>query len=148
MTDARLASILKQRRWRARPERFVLAALAPEERALALRLLGRVAAPFANVVVEPDVITLVLPQPAWRELSPAFPRARVLAPYRAISFDLDLPDDLVGFLAAATRALAAAGVPLLAVCGYTKDHLLVGEADLEAALAALEALAEPGTAGD
>jgi uncharacterized protein len=146
MTDPRLTSIINQRRWRARPERFVLAALAPEERALVLRLLASVVAPFVNLVVEPNVITLVLPQPAWRELSPAFPRARVVAPYRAISFDLDLPGDLVGFLAAATRALADAGVPILAVCGYTKDHLLVREADLGAALAGLAALAEPGAA--
>ena len=146
MTDPRLASILAQRRWQVRPERFVVAGLAPEERALALRLLGSVAAPFLNVVVEPDVVTVVLPQPAWRELSPAFPRARVMAPYRAISFDLDLPSDLVGFLATASAALAAAGVPILAVCGYTKDHLLVRQADLDAALIALEALGGAGEA--
>ena len=48
-----------------------------------------------------------------------------------ISFDLDLPDDLVGFLAVASRALAEAGVPILAICGYTKDHILVREEHLE-----------------
>jgi len=49
-------------------------------------------------------------------------------------FDLDLPAELVGFMAAISGALADAGVPLLAVCGYTKDHLLVREEHLDAAL--------------
>jgi hypothetical protein len=141
MPDPRLQAILNQRRWLARPERFVMVAIAPAERALALRLLQTIDTPFANVVVEPDVITLTLPQAAWRELSPAFPRAHMQGPFRAISFDLDLPADLVGFLAAASRALADAGVPILAVCGFAKDHLLVREANLAAALAALEGLA-------
>lgn len=140
MPDPRLQPILNQRRWLARSERFVMAAIAPAERALALRILQTSAAPFANIVFEPDVITLILPQAAWRELSPAFPRARVQGPFRALSFDLDLPADLVGFLAAATRALADAGVPILAVCGFAKDHLLVREAELATALAALEGL--------
>ena len=48
----------------------------------------------------------------------------------------------MGFLAAAARALAAARVPILAVCSFSKDHLLVREAQLAVALAALEALAE------
>jgi len=64
----------------------------------------------------------------------------VARPYRAISFDLDLPDGLVGFMAAISGALAAAGVPLLAVCGYARDHLLVREEHLERALHAIEVL--------
>ncbi|HEX9441147.1 MAG TPA: ACT domain-containing protein, partial [Roseiflexaceae bacterium] len=76
----------------------------------------------------------------WRSRSPAFPRARTQGPFRVISFDLDLPDDLVGFLAAAGRAIADAGVPILAICAYAKDHIMVREPHLAAALAALDAL--------
>ena len=137
MTDPRIATLLGQARWQARPERFVLAALKPNERVLALGLLASVTAPFMQLIVEPDVLTLLLPQSDWRSLRPAFPRARVQQPFRVISFDLDLPDDLVGFLAVASRALADAGVPILAICGYTKDHILVREEHLDRALAAL-----------
>src|SRR5690349_16347118 len=139
MTDPRIATLLRQARWQARPERFVLAALEPKERALALRLLVGVTAPFMQLIAEPDVLTLLLPQPDWRALRPAFPHARIQQPFRVLSFGLDLPDDLVGFLAVASRTLADAGVPILAICGYSKDHILVREEHLDRALAALAA---------
>jgi hypothetical protein len=141
MTDSRIPLLLRQARWQARPERFVLAALEPNERVLVLQLLAGVVAPFMQLIAEPERLTLLLPQSDWRSLRPAFPHARVQAPFRVISFELDLPDDLVGFLAVASRALADAGVPILAICGYTKDHILVREEHLERALAALGALA-------
>jgi len=141
MTDSRISILLRQARWRARPERLVLAALKPNERVVVARLMVGVTAPFMQLIVEPDLLTLVLPQSDWRSLKPAFPHARVQGPFRVISFDLDLPNDLVGFLAIASRALAEAGVPILAICGYTKDHILVREEHLERALAALGALA-------
>ena len=137
MTDPRIATLLGQARWQARPERFVLAALKPNERVLVQGLLAGVTAPFVQLIAEPDVLTLLLPQSDWRVLKPAFPHARVQAPFRVISFELDLPNDLVGFLAVASRALAEAGVPILAICGYTKDHILVREEHLERALTAL-----------
>jgi hypothetical protein len=141
MTDSRIPILLRQARWQARPERFVLAALKPNERMVVARLLAGVTAPFMQLIAESDMLTLVLPQSDWRSLKPAFPHARVQQPFRVISFDLDLPNDLVGFLAVASRALAEAGVPILAICGYTKDHILVREEHLERALAALGALA-------
>jgi uncharacterized protein len=140
MTDPRIATLLSQAHWQARPERFVLAALKPNERVLVLGLLAGVTAPFIQLIVEPDVLTLLLPQPDWRALKPAFPHARIEGLFRVISFNLDLPDDLVGFLAVASRTLADAGVPILAICGYTKDHILVREEHLDRALVALTAL--------
>jgi hypothetical protein len=141
MTDPRISTLLSQGRWRVRPERFVLVGMAPNERSVVARLLAGVVAPFMELIVEPDMLTLLLPEAEWRSVRPAFPGARVQAPLRAISFELDLPEDLVGFLAAASRALAAAGVPILAVCGYSKDHILVREEHLERALSALDSLA-------
>jgi hypothetical protein len=139
MIDSRISVLLRQAGWKARPERFVLAALAPNERMLVTRLIAGITAPFMQLIAEPDLLTLVLPQSDWRSLRPAFPHARVQAPFCVISFELDLPNDLVGFLAVASRALAEAGVPILAICGYTKDHILVHEQHLERALAALTA---------
>jgi hypothetical protein len=85
-------------------------------------------------------VTLVLEEPDWRAISPAFPHARVERPYRLISFEADLPPDLVGFMALTSGALARAGVPLLALCGFHRDHLLVRESDLERAEGAIRAL--------
>jgi uncharacterized protein len=144
MTDPRsndqLDSIMAQVRWHARLERFVVAGLEPRERLLALRLLLGVAGSFWQFIVEPDILTLVIAESDWRPIGHAFPHARAERPYRVISFDLDLPGGLVGFMAAISGALAAAGVPLLAVCAYSKDHLLVREEHLDAALEAIAAL--------
>src|SRR5262249_27065311 len=141
MTDPRLAAILSQPRWHARPERFVLAGLDPSERLLAVRLLAGVTAPVMQLIVQADVLSLILPEARWRRLSRAFPRAGLQGAFRVISFDLALPADLVGFLAVVSRALASAGVPILAICGYAKDHVLVREEHVERAIVALENLA-------
>jgi hypothetical protein len=138
--NQQLRAVLAQVSWHARPERLVVAGLAPRERLLALRLLPGVTGTFWQLIVEPDLVTLVLAEAEWRTISHAFPHARVVRPYRAISFDMDLPDGLVGFMAAVSGALAGAGVPLLAVCGYTKDHLLVREEYLDRALQAIQGL--------
>jgi hypothetical protein len=138
--NEQLRAILAQVSWRVRPEHFVVAGLQPRERLVVLRLLPGVTGAFWQLFVEPDIVTLVVAEAEWRAISYAFPQARVERHYRAISFELDLPDGLVGFMAAISGSLASANVPLLAVCGYTKDHLLVREEYLEAALGAIEAL--------
>jgi uncharacterized protein len=141
--NEQLRAVLAQISWRTRPERFVVAGLEPRERLLALRLLPGVTGAFWQLVAEPDMVTLVVAEAEWRAMSHAFPHARVERHYRAISFDMDLPNGLVGFMAAVSGALARAGVPLLAVCGYAKDHLLVREEYLDRALQAIEGLVGP-----
>src|SRR5215470_17862935 len=98
--NEQLRVVLAQISWHARPERFVVAGLEPRERLLALRLLLGVAGAFWQFIVEPDMVTLVVAEAEWRTMSHAFPHARVERHYRAISFDIDLPDGLVGFMAA------------------------------------------------
>src|SRR5689334_12537975 len=94
----RLRAVLAQVGWHARPERLVVVGLEPRERLLALRLLPGVVGQFWQLVVEPDMVTLVVGEREWRPISHAFPHARVERHYRAISFDLDLPDGLIGFM--------------------------------------------------
>ncbi len=140
MPDPRVSVILRLRPWLVRPEPFALVGLPPEAREPALQAFARSRSPFAQLIAEPDLITLVLPEPEWQSLAAGFPPALAEAPFRVITFDLDLPADLVGFLAAVSAALAEAQVPILAICGYAKDHLMVRERHLPAALAALERL--------
>src|SRR5215510_4781755 len=95
--NEQLRMVLAQVNWHARPERLVVAGLEPRERLLALRLLPGVTGAFWQLIVEPDVVTLIVAEAEWRAISHAFPHARVERHYRAISFDMDLPADLVGF---------------------------------------------------
>jgi hypothetical protein len=138
--DPRLGPILREMRWRVRPERLVLVGIDSRELLVALRLLGVLVGKFWQVTVEPELVTLVLEDADWRDLRPAFPRAQVARDYRAISFEVELPPDLVGFMAVVSAALAGAGVPLLAICAFTRDHLLIRENDLPRAEAAIRSL--------
>ena len=71
---------------------------------------------------------------------PEGPPSREAGPYRAITLDVNIDLGVVGYLAPAAVRLAEAGVSIVPQCAYSKDHLLVREADLEAARAVLEAL--------
>ncbi len=46
------------------------------------------------------------------------------------TFEASMEWDVVGFLALVTGALADAGVPVGAVCGFSRDHLFVSESYL------------------
>ncbi|HSB60485.1 MAG TPA: ACT domain-containing protein, partial [Vicinamibacteria bacterium] len=107
---------------------------APEAAALVAASRGR----FAALLLERDEASLTVADSVWAR-SPLRPRARAEAgPWRVLTFDLDLDLDVVGYLAPAAARLAEAGVSIVPHCGFLKDHLLVREADLERARAALE----------
>lgn len=57
-----------------------------------------------------------------------------------LTFDLELPFELVGFLSVVASALAAADVPIFAISAYSTDHVLVKRADVATAVGKLEEL--------
>lgn len=57
-----------------------------------------------------------------------------------LTFDMVLPFELTGFLAEVAQVLAEAEIAIFAVSGFSTDHVLVKEGDLEEAIAALERL--------
>jgi uncharacterized protein len=63
--------------------------------------------------------------------------SRVEAGWRALKLEGPIPFQEVGVLSALAGALARAGLSLFAVSTFDTDYILVKEADLEAALAAL-----------
>jgi hypothetical protein len=90
------------------------------------------------VLLDPFETTLVV----RAELAAGLPEpATALPDRRVILLEGTLADDLVGFMAAITAAIAARGVWLLALGAATRDHLLVADAELEDALGALRGLA-------
>ena len=64
--------------------------------------------------------------------------------YRLITLTVHSSLAAVGFLAAVTAALAAAGVPCNAVSAYHHDHLFVPSVHARRALGLLRRLARPG----
>ena len=90
--------------------------------------------PFETTLVVREELLRVLPEPAT-----------VLAARRVIVLEGQLADDLVGFLAALSAAIADRGIWLLALGAATRDHLLVADDQLAEAIDALAALAGENT---
>jgi hypothetical protein len=58
--------------------------------------------------------------------------------FKLITFDVELPFDLTGFLSHVSTLLASENIGLLAFSAYSTDHLLVKEQDLDRAVAILK----------
>lgn len=114
--------------WRVEPGTFALAGFpeAPDARDLALL------APPAQLVREADETTLLIAQGSLGALLERHPGARVQRDLVWIRFDAPMGWEVVGFLARVATALAGAGVPIGAVCGYGRDHLFAAAEHREA----------------
>jgi hypothetical protein len=94
------------------------------------------------VLVDPFETTLVVREQLLRALPEP---ATMLAARRVIVLEGQLADDLVGFMAALSAAIADRGIWLLALGAATRDHLLVADDQLAEAIEALAALAGANT---
>jgi hypothetical protein len=110
--------------------------------ASALSVMAETAAAFSCILVDKDEITLIVAQDLLAGLSERLPRFHVAEGYRLITFDLPLDHGLVGFLAVISRALAEAGIPLMAYSAYERDHLLIQADHYERALQVVQTLRE------
>lgn len=119
--------------WRVETGRFALIGFGEEPGAADLEALE----PPAQLVREPDETTLLVRADRAAEVLARHPGARVERDLAWIRFESAMGWDVVGFLARVTGALAAAGVPIGAVCGFSRDHLFVAERHLAAAREAL-----------
>lgn len=119
--------ILATTRLTVRPDQFVLAGITPAARRQVETDLAQVRSQVFQYIAEPDVLTLLLPQPEWDAISAGYPGAETTGPLRLFTFSVAMDWEVVGFLAAVTGLLARAGIPLGAVCGYYRDHLFIAQ---------------------
>ncbi len=127
-------------RWEVLSERFALVGIDGPPGPQELELLGREP---AQVLREGGETTLLLSMSGLAEVLDRHPKAGVERDLAWIRFKAPMGWEVVGFLARVTAALAEAGVPLGAVCGYSRDHLLLSERHLPRARAVLERLFGP-----
>ena len=85
---------------------------------------------------EADETTLVVAQ----DDLDAVDAADVERDWKRLTFEMDLPFELVGFLAAVATALAEVDVSVFVVSSYATDHVFVKARDLSAAVERLESL--------
>jgi hypothetical protein len=108
---------------------------------LAAGIVAEIADPFTVLIVDKDEVTLVIPS----ELVPEFdrripPGTPTLAPYRLITFDVELDSGLTGFMATITRPLADAGIPVMPFAAFSRDHLLIPSEHFTRTVSVLENL--------
>lgn len=58
--------------------------------------------------------------------------------WRIITFDMELPFELVGFLARISTVLAEEGISVFVISAYSTDHILVKDENLSRAVKKLE----------
>lgn len=95
---------------------------------------------FTALIVDKDEITLVIHADAWQAAQKRLPGAALDDGWRLITFDAPLDFSLVGFMAAISAALAEAGVSIMALSAFSRDHLLVKESQFEKAWETLSKL--------
>lgn len=137
-----LESALAQMSWRIEPGSFVLLGFEAPPVAEDLELLSL---PPGQIIVEDGETTLLIPSDRLEEARRLHPQATIETDLIWVRFDAPMSWDVVGFLALVTGRLAAAGIPIGAVCGFQRDHLFLARRHRERASAVLAELL-PGPA--
>lgn len=99
-------------------------------------LSPRMSAPFM-IFMDLNEVTLVLDETDLRTMLPGLAGARIERGYRLLTFDVVMDLSVTGFIAEVSRILAEAAIPILPLSSFSRDHLLVRQAELGAALKAL-----------
>lgn len=81
--------------------------------------------PPAQLICEAGETTLLVCERELASILRRHPEARCQRALMWVRFEAAMGWEVVGFLARVSSALAAAGVPIGAVCGYSRDHLFV-----------------------
>lgn len=103
-------------------------------------VLAEIAEAFSALIADKDEVTLIVPADKWEFFLHRLPDHTLMTDsYRLITFDLELPPDLLGFMALVAQILADAGVSILPLAAYHRDHVLVTEAQFQTAWDALRA---------
>jgi hypothetical protein len=139
MADAKVSELLRRARVEVAPAAFVLVGLRHEDwrRLLENPELSPAQDSLFMLLRDPFEVTLLLEEEDWRAMRHAARDAKVEAGFRLVTLDIELPWNVVGFLAHVTGLLAAAGVAVGALSAFSRDHLLIKQDDLAKALRVL-----------
>lgn len=131
--------LLHSSRVEVSPETFSLISLRHEDW---LRLLEnpalspRMTAPFM-IFRDKFEVTLLLDETDYGTMRHAVRDARIQGNFRLLTFDIEMDFSVVGFMAEVTRILADAGISIVALSAFSRDHLLIKQSDLAKALKVL-----------
>lgn len=134
-----LAEAMVRMHFKVSPGKYALLALPKEALKAACDLVAKNGHDLGQVIVERDVVTLLVTEGEAAALRKAYPNARVEEDMRMITFTVPMDWTVVGFLSRVAGTLSRNGIPIGAVCGFYRDHLIVPEKYLQRARTALDA---------
>ena len=132
-------SILKQTGVEVHPEEFVIISICREDWSTMLQdnsLSPSGNSPFM-IFSETNEVTLVLSEADFVSINPALGESRFERGFRLLTFTSVMDFSVVGFLAEVSKVLAAAGIPIVVLSSFSRDHLLIKQNYLADALKAL-----------
>ena len=135
----KFSELLKSTKIEVAPETFLLISL-PHDDWLKLlenpELSPRMSAPFM-IFRDKWEVTLLLDEIDFGTIRHAIRDAKTEGNFRLLSFDIELDFNVIGFLAEVTRILAEAEISIVALSAFSRDHILIKQADLSKALKVL-----------
>src|ERR1700755_3246996 len=139
MQHADASELLRRAKVSVAPETFTLVGLRPEDwrRLLENPELSPRAESNFMLLRDPFEVTLLLEEDDWRAMRHAARDARVETGFRLVTLDVELPWNVVGFLARVTEILAQEGIAVGALSAFSRDPLLIKQDDLGKALRVL-----------
>ena len=139
MSDSDAVELLRRARVEVAPPTFVLVGMRDEEwrRLIENPELSPRAESVFMLLRDGREVTMLCEEEDWRAMRHAARDARTEGDFRLVTLDIELQWDVVGYLARVTEILAAAGLSVGALSAFSRDHLLVKQDDLAAALRAL-----------
>ena len=130
--DTKVTELLQKTRIEISPEIFTLISLSEGDWRKLLEnpeLSPRMTAPFM-IFKDKFEVTLLLDEIDFETIRYAIRDAKIERGFRLLTFDLVLDFSVVGFLAEISRILATAGISIVAISAFSRDHILIKQADL------------------
>ncbi len=134
-----VSDLLLETRIEVHPATFALLGLSDQNWTRLLEnpeLSPRAESPFL-IFRDGREVTLLLEENDWQRIRHLLRDARIERGFRLVTLDIELPWNVVGYLARVTEILAASGIPVGALSSFSRDHLLVKQDDLGRALRVL-----------
>lgn len=137
--DIKIFEIIKRTKVQIAPENFSLISLQENEFQELLanpELSPRMTAPFM-IFKDKVEITLLLDEIDFGKIRNTLENAKIEQGFRLLTFDIELDFNVVGFLAEITRILSEAGISIIALSSFSRDHILIKQENLAKALKVL-----------
>ena len=108
---------------------------------VAAGIIAEIGEPFSAMLVDKDEVTMMIMDDDFQDFQKRLIGHHASETlYRLITFDVELEPDLIGFMAAISRALADHSISIMPFAAFSRDHIFVPEADYENVISILQRL--------